>query len=293
MGQTEDVSGREIEQHAHRELDGRHSEGELKGEVEGVFGHAMAGGAGTAVAAVATILIEAAQESIGGDGGKGDIHDPVRLRHTNFKAETEGFIVGRHEALQLGGLEALFEFEGGAERGPSSLQFATEDADDALHDSFFDLGNLALLLVHASDAAQEQVDDGEDEGWFQVEGGGCGHGIDLKGCEVGEVGDAMEKLAEGELLDRDQIDLKDDAQIGAESVGEVAGEALVEIADGANLVLLDLSGLFEIAGLIAGLGALCDLASSEGGTEHGVDFILVQYFFHASSRVARTAWSAR
>ena len=217
----------------------------------------------------------------------------MRLGHTNLKAEAESFIAGRHEALQLRGLEALFELEGGAERGPCGLQFAAENADDAFHDSFFDFCDLALLVVHASDAAQQQVDDGEDEREFEIEGGGCGHGIDLEGGEVGEVGDAMEKFAEGELLDRDQVDFKDDAQIGAEGVGEVARKALMEIADGAHLVFLDLSGLLEVAGLIAGGGVLCALAASESGAEHGVDLVLVQYFFHASSRVLRRACSAR
>src|SRR5208282_2065289 len=217
-----------------------------------------------------------------GDGGEGDVHDAVRLGHVNFKAEAEGLVAGRHETLQLGGLQALIEFEGGAQRGPGGLQLAAENADDALHDALLDFGDLALLL-HASDAAQQQVDDGKDQRGLQIERGSCAHRLDLKGRQVGQVRDALQKLAEGELLDGDQVDFKDDAQVSAQRVGEVAGKAFVEIADGAHLVFLDLSGLLEVAALEGGGQRRRSLAASQRGAKHGIDFFLIQHLFHVPS----------
>jgi hypothetical protein len=131
--------------------------------------------------------------------------------------------------------------------------------------------------------------DGKDQRRFQVERGGCAHGFDLKGRQVGEVGDALQELAEGELLDGDQIDFKDDAQIGAQGVGEVAREAFVEIGDGAHLVLLDLSGLLEIAALEGRCKRRLSLAASQRGAKHGIDLFLIQHLFHVPSSAVRTA----
>jgi hypothetical protein len=78
-------------------------------------------------------------------------------------------------------------------------------------------------------------------GWQQVE-----RGI------VGRVGEAGQKIAVSELLDRHQCDLKLVAQVRAHRGGEVAGKALVQLADAVELLLAQHSRMMQVPALQPG-----------------------------------------
>ena len=112
-----------------------------------------------------------------------------------------------------------------------------------------------LAFGHLSRAAEEQVDHRKRQAQVDMQDpAGLGRGQE-KGAVVGDVGKAGEKVAIGQLFDRDQRDLKFVAQIGSNSAGQIAGESFVQLADAVQLLFAQKPSLMQVPGLdLSGFG---------------------------------------
>src|SRR6185437_12098960 len=137
----------------------------------------------------------------------------------------------------LAALEAELQLEQGL---PDLLQLTHDDDHDAFEDLLLDLGDVAAIAHGAAVAAEHEVNHGIGELEVHLQGGADADGEDADGGHVADLGQALGELAEAQLLDGDDADLELGAQVGAEHVAEVAGEAFMQAADGAALLAGDL-----------------------------------------------------
>ena len=106
-----------------------------------------------------------------------------------------------------------------------------------------------VALRHLSQSAQQQVHDGKGQAQIHLQDAAGLVGRKMKGAVIGDVGKAGQKVAVGQLLDRHQGDFKLVAQIAADGAGQVAGKALVQLADTVQLLLAQQARLMQVPGL--------------------------------------------
>ncbi len=82
--------------------------------------------------------------------------------------------------------------------------------------------------------------------------------------ETGWVGQGVDELAVGKLLDAHDTHVNDGAQEAGKGRAEIAGEAVVDRAEGADMVLADAFRAFEVVGAYVAAGAQVGLECGAG-----------------------------
>src|SRR5271156_58309 len=248
-------------------------QGEFDGEkaVEHFLLNAEPGLDWNALALVAEVRGNLSQQRIRNHRRHGQVESASGLGHFDFKAEAKNFFFRRHQAFTLQSVLASPEIKFHCDRVPAILQLAKHDANDPFKNLYFDLSRFASAFAVCAFSSEQDVDDGKGDVVVELEHRGSAGWREIAGSDIGFFRDVMQKLSKSNMLRRNQLAIKDDAQVTADRDSQVTRKALVEVVDRAQLLASNLPGLPDVPGLhdrASGIGAV---AARPGPPYHRID----------------------
>ena len=235
--------------------------------------------------------------------GNADAHGAGAGTDFDFKTDDDDDFVGGDDLDEVGVALGAGDFKLHRHQlGPGFGEVHQGSFDDAVDEAQLDGGEGSLGDEDVGvRAAEEAVDNGEDDERADFEAElagelGCSEEVEARGA-----GQGVDELAVGELFGGGDTALDHGSEEGGEGCAEVSGEGLVDGVEGAHLVFADALGAFEVVdadfawgsrGVDGGRG----VARGDGG-EQGVDFGLIEDVGHVSigamgARHARTSSAA-
>ena len=188
-----------------------------------------------------------AKDRVSHHGWKRKIQQTRTLRHSDLEAQTERLFLHRHDSRDLRLHLAALEVETQAHRLPRRAQFAADNLHNAAEDGFFNVCEFPKRSL-LSLAAKQQVDDRRSEGQIQLQHRERAQRFQPHRGDIADLGYPHQEFAERNLLRRYQVDLESAAEPRCKIMRKISGKQVVQQADGAQLLIGDLTGAAEVVG---------------------------------------------